>query len=476
MTLNEIYVILPLITLSAAIILIMLIVAVVRNHVIIFISTLLSLAISIKMLFWNFFGLPQRITDILIMDRYARFYAALIFFTVMVITILSYEYIKRRNIFKEEYYIFLLTAVLGSIVLVGASHFVTLFVGIELLSLSLYVLIAYAGLKHNIEAGLKYFVPAAVSMAFLLFGTALIYGGCGTMKFSELSHIMQTGGIISRPLFIAGLGLVIAGIGFKLALVPFHFWAPDVFQGAAAPVTAVLATVSKGAVFAVIMRYFSQIEILKNPFLFYLFGAIAIASMFFGNITALKQNNIKRILAYSSIAHFGYLLVTLIAGGSVGISAASFYLVAYFITTLLAFGVIIILSGGSEDMDEIEDYRGLSYRHPFVSFIMTIAMLSLAGIPLTAGFIAKFYIIAAGANVRLWILLIILVLNSVIGLFYYLRVVIALYSRTESQYKISPSFSFLNVITLFFLVICLFFLGIFPGSLINLAQNLIAVH
>jgi NADH-quinone oxidoreductase subunit N len=417
------------------------------------------------------------------MDSYARFYIALIFITVMVIAIFSYGYKKKREDIKEEYYIFLLTATLGSVILVGGTHFAVLFIGIELLSLSLYILIAYPGLKLNVEAGLKYFVPTAISMGFLLFGIALIYGGSGTMRFSELSHIVQTGGIISKPLFIAGIGLVIAGVCFKLALVPFHFWAPDVFEGSPAPVTAFLATASKGAVFAVIMRYFSAIDIANNVSLFYIFAAIATASMFFGNITALLQNNIKRVLAYSSIAHFGYLLVTLMAGGSIGIAAASFYLVAYFVTILIAFGVITILSGSERDFDNIDDYRGLAHRHPWVSSIMALAMLSLAGIPLTAGFIAKFYIIAAGASVRLWILLIILVINSVIGLFYYLRIVTVLFGKSAEssdaavladENKINGSFPFFSVSTLAFLTIALIWIGVYPSVLIQIVQKIAA--
>jgi NADH-quinone oxidoreductase subunit N len=476
MSASDVFVILPLITLSAAIIIIMLLITILRNHLLTFIATLISLVISIAALCWSIPGQPYHITDIFVMDSYASFNIALIFVTVIVITIFSYGYEKKRDGIKEEYYIFLLTATLGAAMLVGGTHFVVLFIGIELLSLSLYVLIAYSGKKLNIEAGLKYFVPAAVSIAFLLFGTALIYGGSGTMRFAELSYFVQTGAIISKPLFFAGIGFVLVGVCFKLALVPFHFWAPDVFEGAPVPVTAFLATISKGAVFVVIMRYFSAIDIINNLSLFYIFAVIATASMFFGNITALLQNNIKRILAYSSIAHFGYLLVTLMAGGSVGIAAASFYLVAYFITTLIAFGVIAILSGSESDYDNIDDYRGLVHRHPCISSIMALAMLSLAGIPLTAGFIAKFYIITAGASVRLWILLVILVINSVIGLFYYLRIVAALFGKSAelSEYKTMPAFSFLSVLTITILAAALLWLGVNPSTFIQIVQKIAA--
>lgn len=473
MTVNDIYAILPLLIISAAIVLIMLLITIVRNHFLTFLATLISLAVSVISLLWCVSSRPYHIANILVMDSYAGFYIALIFIAVMVIAVFSYSYNEKKDGIKEEYYIFLLTAALGAAILVGSSHFAALFIGIELLSLSLYILIAYSGLKLNIEAAMKYFVPTAVSISFLLLGTALIYGGCGTMKFSALAHIAQADGIISKPLFFAGIGLVLVGICFKLALVPFHFWAPDVFQGSDAPVGAFIATASKGAVFAVIMRYFSATEILNNTSLFYIFAAIAVASMFFGNITALLQNNVKRILAYSSIAHFGYLLVTLIAGGSVGIAAASFYLVAYFITSLIVFGIITILSGKERDFDNLDDYRGLSGRHPFIASMMALAMLSLAGIPLTAGFIAKFYIIVAGASVKLWILLIILVVNSVVGLFYYLRVIIALFSKSDTA-AIPSAASPLGILTLAVLAAVLIWIGVNPSVFIQIVQRIAA--
>ena len=299
------------------------------------------------------------------------------------------------------------------------------------------------------------------------------------MKFSAVSKVLLSSGTVNNLLYLTGIVMFLIGVGFKLALVPFHYWIADVFEGAAAPVAAFLGTVSKGAVFAVLTRYFFQIDILSNNSLYFIFSVIAIASMFFGNITALLQTKIKRILAYSSISHFGYLLVTLIAGNSVAITAASFYLTAYFITILTAFGIITFLSKSETDPDTIENYRGLASTHPVYAASMTIAMLSLAGIPLTAGFIAKFYLITTGAGIKLWTLLIILIINSIIGLFYYLRIVICLYTglpkdniAENETAMFSPSFSLLGTFSLTLLVFFLIFLGIYPDSFLRLIQSL----
>jgi NADH-quinone oxidoreductase subunit N len=482
MTLNDILSILPLIVPAIAVILLMLLITVFRNHLFTVSATLVLLFVSLIMVFFSYEQQPRQISQLLIMDGYAYFYIALIYAATMVVCALSYGYFKHKKVIKEEYYLFLLTTALGCGVLVASSHFASLFVGIELLSLSLYVLITYTGTKPNVEAGIKYFVMTAVSITFLLFGIALIYAACGSMKFSAVQADIFNSTLTNHLLYLAGIVLFLVGIGFKLALVPFHYWIADVFEGAPAPVAGFLGTVSKGAVFAVLMRYFFRIDILSHNSLYFIFAAVAAASMFFGNITALLQTKIKRILGYSSIAHFGYLLVTLIAGNSIAITAASFYLTAYFVTILAAFGVITFLSKGGTDFDAIEDYRGLAFTHPVYTVLLTIAMLSLAGIPLTAGFIAKFYIIAVGANIKLWSLLVILVINSVIGLFYYLRIVVSLYTKSmpdnildNEEDVFGPSFSLPGVLSLSILLFLLIYIGINPGPLVNFIEKLMNI-
>ncbi|MEJ2650115.1 MAG: NADH-quinone oxidoreductase subunit N, partial [Sedimentisphaerales bacterium] len=413
-----------------------------------------------------------------------RFFLVLIYCTTLIITLQSYAYIKHTKAVREEYYIFLLTALLGAAVLVCSNNLASLFIGIELLSISLYILISYTGSKQNIEAGIKYFVSTAVAMAFLLFGMALIYGATKTMQFNGISSVVSGSNQPVPKMFLMGVGLFLIGLFFKLAVVPFHFWIPDVFEGSSVPVTGFLATVSKGAVFAVLARYFSAMDITSHKSVFYMFAGVAVVSMFLGNITALLQNNVKRILAYSSIGHFGYLLITVIAGSSTGLEASVFYLTAYFITILTAFSIITFLSSSESELENIEDYKGLASRHPFFAAGLTAAMLSLAGIPLTAGFIAKFYVITAGAKMQLWILLAILVINSVIGLFYYLRVAVYLYlppstkitpEATKRELQITShelSYSWMGGVTFVILFVSLFYLGIWPATVVRLISML----
>src|SRR5690606_34972693 len=231
---------------------------------------------------------------------------------------------------------------------------------------------------------------------------------------------------------IAGVGLMVVGAGFKLGVVPFHMWTPDVYEGAPAPVTAFIATVSKGGMVVLLVRFFMSIDGFRYPALITIFTIISVASMFAGNILALQQQNVKRVLAYSSIAHLGYLLVAFIAADELGVEAVGFYLMAYFATSLGAFGVVTVLSDKDRDAERMEDYRGLLWRRPGLATIFTVTLLSLAGIPLTAGFIGKFYLIASGIGTNQWLLVVLLAVNSIIGLFYYIRIVAIMFEPAES--------------------------------------------
>ena len=256
------------------------------------------------------------------------------------------------------------------------------------------------------------------------------------------------------------------GLGFKLALVPFHMWTPDVYQGAAVPVTTYIATVSKGAVMAVLLRFFFAIHGYENPRFILIITLIAILSMFVGNLLALRQQNVKRILAYSSIANMGYLLVTLLIGNESGIRAAIFYIASYIVTSLGAFGVITLLSTRQNDADTIDYYKGLFWKRPWMAIVFTLALLSLAGIPLTTGFIAKFYVVFTGIHSGLWLLVISLIINSVIGLYYYLRVITALFSPADDA-KL-PAVSFAGHIVLAVVAAGILWLGVNPEGFLSL--------
>jgi NADH-quinone oxidoreductase subunit N len=305
---------------------------------------------------------------------------------------------------------------------------------------------------------------------------ALIYMETGSMEFSAIGRVISKSG--PSVLFLMGIGLMVVAIGFKLALVPFHLWAADVYQGAPAPVTAFIATVSKIGVFAVLVRFSQAVHLQENHLAVTIFTVIAIACMIAGNVLALMQQNIKRLLAYSSIAHFGYLLVAFLSGKA-GVGAAVFYLLAYSITLLSAFGIITLLSTRRRDADELSGYRGLFWRSPLMAAIFTIALLSLAGIPLTAGFPAKFFILTAGVQQHMWLLAVVLVLSSVIGLFYYLRIISTLFAAPPLiPVKERTLHLFFYVVTYTSLVVLMFllgYLGVFPGFVVDTVATFLKV-
>ncbi|HEX5438802.1 MAG TPA: NADH-quinone oxidoreductase subunit N [Gemmatimonadaceae bacterium] len=467
---------LPLIFVGGMAVLVMVVIAVHRDHRLTLALTLIGLALAFASLWPAAAHIPRRVTPLLIVDRYALFYLGLIIAAAFAVALLSYGYFEKCEGKHDEMYVLLLLGTLGSEVLVESTHFVSFFLGLEILSVSLYGLTAYLRTRRlPLEAGIKYLVLAASSAAFLLFGVALVYAELGTMRFAEIASRLAAQPAASRVVLIAATALIITGIGFKLGVVPFHLWTPDVYEGAPAPVTAFIATVSKASMFAFLIRYFSQPGWEHTRQLYAVFAIIAIASMLAGNLLALMQRNVKRILAYSSIAHFGYLLVAFLAGGLYAIQAVTFYLVAYIITTLGAFGIVAVLSDGTRDADQMEDYRGLFWRRPVLATIFTLMILSLAGIPLTAGFLGKFYIVAAGASASVWALIVILAVTSVIGLFYYLRIVVALFAEVpqgaESAGGARVSAPLLGGYTLVVLAILLVWFGVYPTGLITLIQT-----
>jgi NADH-quinone oxidoreductase subunit N len=385
--------------------------------------------------------------------------------------VLSYGYFERHECRREELYLLLLVSTIGSTVLTMSSHLISFFLGLEVLSIGLYAMIAYLrGRRLPLEAGIKYLILAAASAAFLVFGMALIYSALGTLEFRGMVAVLSANNNLSRTLLSPGLALLIAGIGFKLAVVPFHMWTPDIYEGAPAPVTAFVATVSKGAMFALLLRYFYQTA-QDGGAVFVVITLIALASMFAGNLLALLQDNVKRILAYSSIAHLGYLLVAFQTGGEVGVKAATFYFVVYLVTILGAFGIVTLLSNDGRDADRLEDYRGLFWRRPLIAGMFTAMILALAGIPPTGGFVAKFYIVAAGVAGGQWGLVFVLVLTSGIGLFYYLRVLVTMYSRpaeaaSESLVdRVSPSHA--GSLLVMGLTVLQIWLGVYPSSILH---------
>ncbi|OGW37094.1 MAG: NADH-quinone oxidoreductase subunit N [Nitrospirae bacterium GWD2_57_9] len=460
---------LPFLIMTAAAMVVMLGIAFRRDHRFTVLLTLAGLALGGGSLVFTPFAPDRYVTTLVLVDAFAGYYLALLFAAAFAVVCLSYSYLEIQGGHREEYYLLVLLAVLGAAVLAAATHFASFFLGIEILSVSLYGLTAYQRHRdQSVEAGVKYLILAAVSSAFILFGMALVYAEVGSMEFARIAI---RAGAAGGALLGTGLVLIIVGLGFKLAVVPFHLWTPDVYEGAPAPVTAFIATVSKGAVFALVLRFFGNMDIRVGGALFLIFTIIAVASMFFGNLLALMQQNVKRVLAYSSISHIGYLLVTLLAAGPLRLNASAFYLAAYFVTTLGVFGVVTVLSTRDRDADKLDDYRGLAWRRPWLAGVFTAMLLSLAGIPLTAGFIAKFYLVAAGIGSALWLLVIVLIVNSAIGLFYYLRIIGAVYSMDGPPGPSMP-ISLSGSAALGGLTLALLWLGIYPGPFLALIGSL----
>jgi NADH-quinone oxidoreductase subunit N len=474
----------PLIALTLAPVVVMLAAAFWRSHTVAFVLTLCGLGTAFGLLFVSASRTARVVTPLISMDAYTLFFIGLLTAATTVVVVLSWSYLKRLPLHPEEYYVLLLTATLGGAALVASTQFASFFLGLEILSVSLYALIVYPVHRTDaVEAAVKYLVLAGATSAFLIFGMALVYAEGGTMTAAGVSSLIAGLGSGSAVITV-GVVMILVGVGFKLAVVPFHMWTPDVYQGAPAPVTAYIATVSKGAVFALLLRYMLPVSGDTSSTLFLALAAVAIASMLAGNLLALRQDNVKRILAYSSIAHLGYLLVAFLASGERAGVAVGFYLVAYFATSLVAFGVVTVLSSGDRDADLMLDYRGLGARRPWLAAIFTVALLSLAGMPLTMGFIGKFLIVAAGGGAALWALVVILVLSSTIGLYYYTRLIVAMYVRRPEELepagagpaaRLATAGGAASIVVMGALTVVLIVFGVYPSPLMRLVEHAVSV-
>lgn len=471
---NDFSALMPLMLLAGASVLVMLLIVARLSHRIIQIVSLLLFVAAFVSLLNIREMLPYQVGSLFRIDSFGVFMIGLIIFSGLVVNVFSYIYFQEKEEGPKEYYVLLFLCTLGACVLAVSAHFVSVFLGLEILTIGLYALIAYLRTRNrSVEAGIKYLVLAAFSSAFLLFGMALVYLQTGTMAFSAMADVAASDSV--PPLLLTGLGLMLIGLGFKLAVVPFHMWTADVYQGAPVPVTAFIATASKGGVVAALLRFFVAVDGFHSEQLQAVMIVIAIASMITGNLLALRQKNIKRLLAYSSIAHLGYLLVAFIPGSDAVPQAVSFYLLTYFTASFVAFGVITILSGPESDAEDLGYYKALFWKHPVLAATLAVAMFSLAGIPLTAGFTGKFYVLTTGIGQGLWLLAVVLVLSSVIGLYYYLRVITTMFEGTRDLLPGPPPkypvFLGISMVVLSVLTFALIWLGVFPDGVIGMVQG-----
>jgi NADH-quinone oxidoreductase subunit N len=421
-----------------------------------------------------------QVTPLVRVDAFGLFYIALIVLITGVPVILGFPYLAHKDSHPEEYYVLLLIATAGACVMTVSTHFASFYLGLEVLSVSQYGLVAYVRRdRRGTEAGVKYLVLAAASAAFLVFGMALIYGELGTMSLDDLAHAAPAA--LTNKVVLMGVAMMLVGIGFKLSIVPFHLWTPDVYEGAPAPVAAYVATVAKIGMLSVLVRYFSMENAPVTQALPGFIALTAAASMVAGNFLALIQTNFKRLLAYSSIAHMGYLSIAFFGGGQLASDTVTFYMIAYSAATIGAFGVTIAASASfhrPHDLERVEDYRGLYWRNPLLAIVLTVSLLSLAGIPLTAGFLGKLYVMLAGAQESQWALLVLLVLSSTVGAAYYLRVAMLLFSRAHHAVPVQKPIPlhFGSAFMLASLAAITLALGTYPAPVLALIHHLVSTH
>lgn len=470
MTTTDLWISLPLLLLAIGALLTLLLGAITRNDTI---GTMVGVAVTLGAALWLLQTPPALVAPNLGLSAapLARLLGIAFSLLAAAILCLSHGYNRARGISGEEYPATILFTTFGMLALAASTNLLTLFLGLEAMSFGFYILVAIDLQRPTSgETGLKYLLPGALSAAFLAFGIALLYCVSGTLSIHEVMQLTLTNSGSTpltdypNPIALAGWGCLLAGIAFKLSLAPAHLWTPDVYQGAPAPVTAFLSAGSKGATILFLLLLLPQAldpTLLRGP----LWG-LALLSLIVGNLAALLQSRVRRLLAYSSIAQMGYVVIALIAGRSGGYAAAAFYALAYGVISLAAFGAIVVIerNGGGETL---EDYRGLGKEQPFASGVLTLALLALAGIPPTAGFMGKFLIFTAALRAGEIALAVIGILLAAVSIYYYLRVVVVLYFKEGGRNE-SSSPQPLEYLVLAIAAAMILLLGLWPGALLDI--------
>ncbi len=409
-------------------------------------------------------------------DNFALFFYVVFILGTALTVLISLQYLKDYDKNLAEYYALLLFATVGMMIMASSAHLIMIFLGLEVMSIAVYVL---AGLfredARSNEAALKYLILGGFASAFLLFGMAMLYGAAGGTLFLSDLPARLAGNKLFQPLTLLAIALLLVGFGFKVASVPFHMWTPDVYEGAPTSVTAFMAVGVKAAAFAAFARVFFLAFPSLLPDWSMVIWVLAVATMTLGNITAIAQTNIKRMLAYSSIAHAGYLLVAILAANQLGAVSLMYYLLAYTLMNLGAFGVVILIGRQKDSYLSIYDYQGLGVQHPALAAAMALFMFALAGIPPTAGFVGKFYIFSAAVQAGYIWLAIIGVMNSLVSVYYYLRITVLMYMKPAEADLGAVTFAPAVTATLLITAAGVLLIGIFPGFIYNLALNSVKI-
>ncbi|WP_180028047.1 NADH-quinone oxidoreductase subunit NuoN [Acinetobacter sp. YH16032] len=492
----------PVMIVALTAIIVMILTAIKRNHNLIATVSVIGLNLALlNILFTLFTGsqISPNVMNLFMVDAFGLFYQVIILIAALACCTLSHAYIETYKDNREELYLLMLISVSGAMLMVTSSHFASFFISLELMSIPVYGLIAYTYQRgKSLEAGIKYLVLSATASAMLLMGMAYVYSVLGSLSFAGQvddmfwaltksqdpqlmmalqAYIPQFGEKLTTVFGILGLGLIITAVAFKLSLAPFHKWTPDVYAGAPAPIATFLATVAKVAMIGLFVRYLLSSGVIGIESIKTILIVIAVLSILIGNMLAVKQVNLKRILAYSSIAHFGYLFLAVVTTSFLSLTSVSLYVLTYVLTTIGAFGAVALMSSPYNNNDEAEslaDYRGLFWRRPVLTATLTVMMLSLAGIPLTAGFIGKFMLIMTVVSEAHWFFAAMIIVGSGIGLYYYLRVMIVMYMTPPDTPRIDADKHWgqkVGGIMVLLAALAVLVIGVYPDPVIAMANQ-----
>ncbi len=441
----------------------------------------LAAGVAIVILWRDFDSASLTLTGSFSVDKFTLFTSGLICASVFLTALLADDYLRREGLEGPELYVLMLMSASGGVVMAAAADLIVLFIGLEVLSIAVYVLAAmHLRRVQSQEAGLKYFVLGAFSSAFFLYGIAFIYGATGTIKLAGIRAFLgndpDVSLLLENGLLLTGMGLLLVGLGFKVAAVPFHSWTPDVYEGAPSPAVAFMASAVKVAAFAALLRIFvgslgSQINEWQLPMM-----ALAVASLVLGSLLAVVQTNVKRMLAYSSISHAGFILVGVSTGTADGWFATLFYLFAYTFMVIGSFGVITLAGGEGDAKHSLDDYRGLARRQPVLGFAFAIFLLAQAGVPLTTGFVGKLEVILAAAEADLFWLAIVAMVSAVVAAYLYLRIVVAVFLEDEDPDAVAAEAATVEypvtaMVAIGVALAVTVAFGVFPGEIDDLARQ-----
>jgi NADH-quinone oxidoreductase subunit N len=426
---------------------------------------------------WNFVqddGPYEALRGMVAVDGFAVFAMMVVLIATLLALLLSSSYLKREGLEGAEYFTLMLCSATGMMLMVSANDLVTIFLSLEILSIALYVLAAFDRRRTNSqEAGLKYFLLGSFSSAVFLYGVALVYGGTGTTNLTGIADFLATTTLLHDGVLLLGIAFLLVGLGFKVAAVPFHMWTPDVYQGSPTPVTAFMAAATKAAAFAALLRVFvGSFQLYSVDWRPLVFG-LAVLSLVVGSVAALVQTDVKRMLAYSSISHAGYVLIAVQAATAEGTSAALFYVLTYALMTTGAFAVVAVVARQGDDEHDLATYRGLARRQPVLAGAFTLFLLAQAGVPLTGGFVAKLGVFSAAVDQQQYILALIGMIATAIAAFVYLRIIITMYAPADDEEQ--PGFrarvDYGTRVAITIAAAAVLFLGILPSGMLDFAKD-----